>query len=145
MKCWHSSAFPLCCHCCFLAMGAFTRLFQGSSCLLWLQFTAGVVSSRDSCPVTRSKIQELNNCSDAQVDVYREGRFFCFTSKQAFVILLAQNVLSHVASGPWLSLHNLMLKKTQLSYPLAFNIWTQQSRYTSGNCMIMLPQVCVYN
>lgn len=50
--------------------------------------------------MTRTKIQELNNCSDAQVDVYRKSRFSCFTSKQAFIILLVQHVLSHVAPGP---------------------------------------------
>lgn len=62
--------------------------------------------------MTSSKIQELNNSSDAEVDVYREGRFSCFTSKQAFIILLAQHVLSHVAPGLWLLLHNFVLKKT---------------------------------
>lgn len=39
-------------HSCFLAMGAFTRLFQGSSCLRWLLSAAGEISSRGSCCVT---------------------------------------------------------------------------------------------
>lgn len=103
-KFWHTSAFPLCCHCCCLASEP-----SPGSCrvvavccdysLLQGWHPPGVLALWQGI-----RIQELNNCSDGQVDIYREGRFSCVSSKQAFITLLAQHELICVTSGPWLSL-----------------------------------------
>lgn len=113
MKYWHTSAFPLCCHCCFLALEPWPDYCRVVAVFCDYSVLQGWHPPGPLALWQEVRIQELNSCSDAQVDIYREGRFSCVSSKQAFIILLAQHELIRVTSGPWLSLPNLMLKKTQ--------------------------------